>query len=393
MHQGKYVFSQIMEFVPYHNFNQCVEKYRGHYRIRRLSCWEQFLAMTFGQLAYRESLRDIVVCLRAQEQKLYHLGFRSSRISRSTLSDANNSRDWRIYRDFAQILIQQARELYINDTRFNLDINGTCYVIDSTTIDLCLSVFGWAEFRRTKAAVKLHTLLYLKGSIPALFRITSGKVHDVNFLDILTFEAGAYYIMDRGYLDYERLFTINLSGAFFIIRAKSDLAFKRLYSNPIDIDEKIGIKCDQVIRFTNYQAIKKYPDKLRRIKYFDKETDCYYVFLTNDFNIDAKIVADLYKYRWQIELFFKWIKQHLKIKAFWGYSANAVKTQICIAICSYLIVAIMKKKLNINRNLYEILQIMSVSLFDKMRLTKLISETKLQDLEGLSQNQASLWDC
>ena len=355
MHQGKYVFSQIMEFVPYHNFNQCVEKYRGHYRIRRLSCWEQFLAMTFGQLAYRESLRDIVVCLRAQEQKLYHLGFRSSRISRSTLSDANNSRDWRIYRDFAQILIQQARELYINDTRFNLDINGTCYVIDSTTIDLCLSVFGWAEFRRTKAAVKLHTLLYLKGSIPALFRITSGKVHDVNFLDILTFEAGAYYIMDRGYLDYERLFTINLSGAFFIIRAKSDLAFKRLYSNPIDIDEKIGIKCDQVIRFTNYQAIKKYPDKLRRIKYFDKETDCYYVFLTNDFNIDAKIVADLYKYRWQIELFFKWIKQHLKIKAFWGYSANAVKTQICIAICSYLIVAIMKKKLNINRNLYEIL--------------------------------------
>jgi len=238
--------------------------------------------------------------------------------------------------------------------------------------------------------VKLHTLLCLKGSIPALFRISSGKVHDVNFLDTLAFEAGAYYIMDRGYLDYERLFTINQSDAFFIIRAKSNITFKRLYSNPVD--KEIGIRCDQVIRFTGYQAAKRYPDKLRRIKYFDKETGRYYIFLTNDFNIDAKVIADLYKYRWQIELFFKWIKQHLKIKAFWGYSANAVKTQICIAICSYLIVAIMKKKLDIDRNLYEILQILSVSLFDKTRLFKLISETKLQDMEGLSQNQASLWD-
>ncbi|MFH2104883.1 MAG: IS4 family transposase [Parcubacteria group bacterium] len=390
MHQGKYVFSQIMEFVPCHNFNQCVEKYRGQHRIRRLTCWEQFLAMTFGQLAHRESLRDVVVCLKAQEQKLYHLGFRSLQISRSTLSDANNSRDWHIYRDFAQVLIQQARDLYVNDTKFSLDINGTCYVIDSTTIDLCLNIFGWAEFRRTKAAVKLHTLLCLRGNIPALFRISSGKVHDVNFLDILNFEAGAYYVMDRGYLDYERLLTIHRSGAFFVTRAKSNTAFKRLYSNPVD--KEAGIRCDQVIHFTGYRAIKKYPDKLRRIKYFDKETSRYYVFLTNNFNVDAKVVADLYKYRWQVELFFKWIKQHLKIKAFWGYSANAVKTQICIAICSYLIVAIMKKKLNINRNLYEILQILSVSLFDKTGLFKLISETKLQDLEGSSQKQASLWD-
>ena len=388
MNQGKYVLSQVMEFVPYHQFNECVKKYKGHYRVRSFTCWEQFLSIAFGQLTYRESLRDVVVCLRAQNQKLYHLGFRSQ-ISRPTLARMNEKRDWRIYRDFAQILIQKARGLYCGDKEFNLNLDGACYVIDSSTIELCLNVFKWAKLIKARAAVRLHLMLDLNGNIPAFFHITSGKVHDINFLDMIELETGAYYIMDRGYVDFERLFIIHQLGAFFVTRAKKNFAFRRLYSNKID--KARGIRCDQVIRLSNYQAAKKYPDKLRRIKYFDKETRKYFVFLTNDFNLEAGKIADLYKHRWQIELFFKWIKQHLKIKSFWGYSANAVKTQICIAICSYLVVAIIKKKLNIDRNLYEILQILSVSPFDKTRLDKLLSETELQNLQEHSQKQANLW--
>ncbi len=388
MHQGQYVFSQVMAFAPQYQFQQCVERYRGHYHVRHFTCWEQFLALAFGQLARRESLRDIIVCLHAHRRVLYHFGFHSLHISRSTLSDANEQRDWRIYRDFAQLLIQQARRLYANDVTFNLDLEGTVYLIDSTTIELCLSMFKWATFVTTKAAVKVHTLMALKGSIPAFFHISKGNVHDVNFLDLIEYEVGAYYVMDRGYLDYGRLYTIHQAGAFFVTRAKDNTAFTRLYSN--QVDKTTGVKCDQIIKFSGYEAAKDYPDKLRRIKYFDAETDQMYVFLTNDFNTDAKTIADLYKHRWQIELFFKWIKGHLKILAFWGRSANAVKTQIFIAICAYLIVAIMKKRLNLDRNLNEILQILNVSLFVKMPLSKLISETELQNSEDQSQKQLSL---
>jgi hypothetical protein len=389
MYKEKYVFSQVMDLIPHYQFRKCVAQYKGQYRIKQFTCWEQFLAMAFGQLAYRESLRDIVVCLRAQKEKLYHLGFRSL-IARSTLSKTNETRDWRIYRDFAQILIQEARALYCDDKEFKIYLSGTFYVIDATTIELCLSIFKWAPFVTTKAAAKLHMLMDLKGNIPTFFSITSGKVHDVNFLDDIEWEVGAYYAMDRGYVDYERLYTIHKSGAFFVTRAKKNLAFQRLYSNKVD--KSTGLRCNQIIRFTGYDAARKYPDTLRRIKYFDKETDTTYVFLTNDCNIEAITITQLYKNRWQIELFFKWIKQHLKIKAFWGHTSNAVKTQICIAICAYVVVAIIKKKLNSERNLYEILQILSVSLFDKKPLDKLFSEVDLQKHGGVSEKQACLWD-
>lgn len=389
MNQGKYIFSQVMDFIPHYQFNTCVANYQGHHRVKQFTCFEQFLAMAFGQLTYRESLRDIVVCLGAQKEKLYHLGFRSP-VARSTLSDANEKRDWRIYRDFAQILIGEARRLYCNDTQFTLDLEGTFYVIDATTIELCVSIFSWAHFRQTAAAIKLNTVMELKGNIPAFFSITSGKTHDVTFLNDIEWEIGAYYIMDRGYLDYEKWYTISQSGAFFVTRAKKNLAFKRLYSNPVD--KSAGLQCDQVIRFNGYYAAKKYPDIVRRIKYYDKKTDTHYTFLTNDFNLDAIRIAQLYKHRWQIELFFKWIKQHLKIKTFFGYSMNAVKTQICIAICAYLLVAIMKKKLHIEKTLYEILQILSVTLFDKKPLDKLFSEFELQKFDGAPEKQACLWD-
>lgn len=388
MNQGKYVFSQIMEFVPYYQFNECVKRYKGHYRIKSFTCREQFLSMAFGQLTYRESLRDVVICLRARESKLYHLGF-SSLISKTTLARANEKRDWRIYRDFAQILIQEARRLYCDDKDFDLDLDGACYAIDSSTIELCFNLFKWAKLIKVRAAVRLHLMLDLNGNIPAFFDITSAKVHDINFLDLIELETGAYYIMDRGYIDFERLYKIDRAGAFFVTRAKRGFAFRRLYSGKVD--KTIGVRCDQIVKLTGYQAVKNYPEKLRRVKYFDKETKKYFVFLTNDFNLEAVKIANLYKHRWQIELFFKWIKQHLKIKSFWGYSANAVKTQICIAICAYLIVAIIKKKLNIDRNLYEILQILSVSPFDKIRLDKLLSETELQNSEKYPQEQAKLW--
>ncbi len=389
MNQGKYVLSQLMEFVPRYEFNKCVARHKGNRRIKNFSCLNQFLAMSFGQLSYQDSLRGIVVCINSQKEKLYHLGF-SSEIYRSTLADANEKRDWRIYRDFAEILIKQARGLYCDDKEFDSELTGACYVLDSTTIELCLNIFQWAKLKTVRAAVKLNLQLDLRGNLPAFFTITSGKEPDVKFLDDIEIEPEACYILDRGYLDFEKLYNIHRQGAFFITRAKSNFAFKRMYSNKID--KKLGLRCDQIVRLTNYYARKNYPEKLRRVKYFDKETKQYYVFLTNNFNISAITVANLYKYRWQIELFFKWIKQHLKIKAFWGRSANAVKTQICIAICAYLIVAIAKKQLKIERNLYEILQILHVSLFTKIPLNKLLSEFDPKSFEDQNQNQACLFN-
>jgi transposase len=382
MNYGKYVFAQVMESVPPWEFQKCVDAYHGHYRIRKFSCWDQFLAMAFGQLAYRESLADIVACLRAQRSKRYHLGFRSA-IKKSTLAYTNKHRDWRIYRDFAQVLIAQARKLYVDDPTFTLDLDGACYALDSTSIDVCLSLFRWAPYVETKGAVKVHTQMDLRGSIPTHFEITSGKVNDVNFLGMIEYERNAHYVMDRGYVDFERLYRINQAGAFFVTRAKRNMRWKRLYSSPVD--RSGGLRCDQIIVLTGAGMYDKYPDKLRRIKYYDSETDQYYVYLTNDLNVDAQTVADLYKYRWQIELFFKWIKQHLKIKTFWGRSENAVKTQICIAICTYLIVAIIKKPLGIERNLYEILQILSASLFDKTPIKQLFSDGRLQILNDNPQ--------
>jgi hypothetical protein len=375
MHYGKYVFAQIMEAVPHQEFQKCVDTHRGHYRIKNFTCWDQFLAMTFGQLAYRESIRDIVACLKAHGAKRYHLGFRSV-VARSTLTDANENRDWRIYRDLAQILIEQARKLYIDDPEFTLDLDGACYALDSTSIDLCLSLFKWAPYVETKGAVKVHTQMDLRGSIPTHFEITSGKVNDVNFLDMIEYENNAHYVIDRGYIDFGRLYRIHQASALFVTRAKRKMRWKRLYSGTVD--RSSGLRCDQIIVLTGIGMYERYPDKLRRIKYYDSKTGHYYVFLTNDFNIDAQIVADLYKYRWKIELFFKWIKQHLKIKTFWGQSENAVKTQICIAICAYFIVAVAKKRLGIDRNLYEILQILSTSLFDKTPIKQLFSDGRLQ---------------
>lgn len=390
MNQDKYIFAQIVEFISQYEFNKCVRLYNGNKKIRKLTCHDQFLAMMFGQLSNLKSLSGVVVCLNAHNEQLYHLGFRVKKFTLSTLTRANENRDWKIYQDLAIILIERARKLYVKDNDFKIDLDGTPYVLDSTVIELCLSIFKWAYFEKESAAIKIHTQLDLQGNIPSFFLITKAKMHDVNLLDILEFEEGAYYIMDRGYFDFERLYQIHKQGAYFIIRAKVSLSFRRLYSKKID--KTIGLRCDQIIKLNHFYAKKNYPEKLRRVKYYDDETDRYYVYLTNNFNLKAKIVADLYKNRWQIELFFKWIKQHLHINVYWGTSKNAIKTQICIAISTFLIVAIMKKQMKINRNLYEILQILSVSLFDKMPLNKLISTFESQSLEGQSLKQACLWD-
>lgn len=346
--------------------------------------------MTFGQLAYRESLRDIVTCLTAQQAKLYHLGFRSSVIAKTTLSSANEQRDWRIYRDLATLLIGKARTLYCHEPAIASDLYGACYAIDSSSIDLCLSLFPWAPFVSTKAAVKLHLVMDLSGSIPMFFDMTSGKVNDVNFLDTIFFEAGAFYVMDRGYLDFGRLHTMHMSGAFFVTRAKGNTRIKRRYSR--QVKKMTGVLCDQIIFLTGKKTAEKYPETLRRIKYRDAATGRTYVFLTNNTIASAQSIALLYKHRWQIELFFKWIKQHLKIKTFWGQSANAVKTQICIALCAYLLVAILKKRLSIERNLYEILQISSMSLIDKSSLNTLFSLRVLQSHEEKCKKVANLFD-
>ncbi len=377
-----------MDGLPRRDFDSCVEKYKGERYAKSFSCRDQFLTMIFGQLAYRESLRDVTTCLHSHRSKLYHLGFQSP-IILSTLSYTNENRDWRIYRDLATILIKKARRLYIDEPEIAKDIAGACYAIDSSSIELCLSLFPWAPYVTTKAAVKLHLVLDMRGSIPTFFDMTSGKVNDVNFLDMVLFESGAFYVMDRGYVDFGRLYKIHKAGAFFVTRAKHNTRFERRYSNPVD--KTTGVICDQIIFLTGVQTAQKYPDTLRRIKYRDAETGHVYVFLTNNLDISAYSVALLYKHRWQIELFFKWIKQHLKIKAFWGHSENAVKTQICIALCSYLIVAILKKRLNLKQNLYEILQILSISLFDKSELAELFSNDSSQDPSEESKNTLSLF--
>jgi hypothetical protein len=378
MNKGKYIFSQLFDILPKYEFDKCVARYKGDYRVKGFTCWVQFLTMSFGQLTNRESLRDTVNCLSAHHQKFYHLGI-TCPIKRSTLAESNETRNWQIYADFAQVLLRKARLLYIDDD-FGLDLENTIYALDATTIDLCLSVFWWAKFRQKKAAVKLHTLLDLRGDLPVFIQITDGKTHDVNILDELVFEPLAIYLMDKGYLDFARLFKINQASAFFVTRAKINLACKRLYSSKVE--KELGLRCDQTIKLTGYKSSKAYPEKLRRVKYYDKEQGKTYVFLTNNFEITAMHVALLYKHRWKIELFFKWIKQHLKIKKFWGETENAVKTQIWIAVCTYLMVAIIKKELKIDRNLYEILQIISVSIFDKSQLKQLLNECQLQKSEA-----------
>lgn len=372
MNLGKTVFTQLLTFLPIYEFRQCVQRYRGAYKVQTFSCWDQFLCMAFAQLTYRESLRDIAVCLRARQEKLYHMGIRSP-ISRSTLAYTNENRDWRIYADFAQLLIQQARALYAHEG-FGVELAQTVYALDSTTIDLCLSLFPWAQFRKRKGAIKLHTLLDLRGSIPAWVVITPGNVHDVRILDDVPIEAGAIYILDRGYLDFERLYTIHRSFASFVTRAKSNFAFQRLYSQPVD--KTTGIQADQIIALQGFYAQKDYPEKLRRIRYFDAQNNKRLVFITNNLILPPLTVAELFRCRWQIELFFKWIKQHLRIKAFYGTSENAVKTQIWIAISVYVLVAIVKKRLAIDQSLYTILQILSVSLFEKIDLYQLLINSK-----------------
>ena len=361
METGRTVFAQLVDFLPRYDFQQCVKRYRGNYKIKTFSCWDQFLSMAFAQLTYRESLRDIEACLRSVRHKLYHTGFRG-KVSRNTLAHANEIRDWRIYADFAQILIARARHLYANDS-FGVELKQMVYALDSTTIDLCLSLFPWAKFRKHKAAVKLHTLLDLHGNIPSVIFMTHGKIHDVKILDELVLEAGAIYLMDRGYLDFARLYKIHQTPAFFITRAKRNFSFQRLYSHPI---EKItGLQCDQTVVLDGFYAQKDYPTLLRRIRYFDTPKDKRLIFLTNNFVLPALTITQLFRCRWQIELFFKWIKQHLRIKAFYGTSENAVKTQIWIAISVYVLVAIVKKQLGLEMNLYTMLQILSVTLFEK----------------------------
>lgn len=387
MHLGRFVFYQLTSSLSSYHFQKCVDQYRGDHYVKSLTCWHQFLCLCFGQLTYRESLRSIVLCLNTYQNKLYHCGL-TGPIKRSTLADANELRDWRIYEAFGMYLIRKARQLYHNDTTFLGELDGTFYALDATTIDLCLSVFQWAHFREYKGAVKVHTLLDLRGAIPAFIRITDGKTHEVNILDELALEPGAWYIMDRGYVDYQRLYTIHKARAFFIIRAKQNIAFVRLYSR--SVDKKTGVRCDQIIRLTGHYARKHYPEKLRRIKYHDAETGNTYVFLTNNDELDAKLIADLYRRRWDIEQFFRWIKGHLKIKTFWGTSPNAVKTQIWIAICTYLMVAIIRKQLKIDRSMYEILQILSITPFEKIPLTTLFSEKSMQRFLPASEFQSKL---
>jgi hypothetical protein len=361
MNQGRTIFSQLIGFLPDREFRRCVERYQGDIRLRGFSCWDQYLAMAFAQLTYRESLRDIEACLRSMQGKLYHLGFRG-KVARSTLADANESHDWRIFANFAQVLIGIARPLHARDP-IGVDLEQSLYALDSTTIDLCLSLFPWAKFRRRKAAVKMHTLLDLHGNIPTFIRVTSGDVHDVNILDEIMPEAGAFYVMDRGYIDFQRLFVFTLSSAFFVVRTKSNVLLQRRYSHPVD--KSTGVCSDQTVILTSFESASAYPDALRRVSYFDAETNKRLKFLTNNFALPALTIAQIYKCRWQVELFFKWIKQHLRIKAFYGTSENAVKTQIWIAVSVYVLVAIVRKRLELEASLYQTLQILSVTLFEK----------------------------
>ena len=389
MNQGQTVFSQIIDFLPQKKFRQCVNRYNGNYRVRSFTCYNQLLCMAFAQLTYRESLRDIECCLRAMREKLYHMGIRG-KVSRSTLADTNEVRDWRIYSDFAQILIHEARHLYAEDD-FGLELNDTVYALDSSTIDLCLSLFPWARFRKTKAAVKLHTLLDLRGDIPTFIWITDGKVHDVNVLDYLVPEPGAIYVMDRAYLDFQRLYQMHQDLAIFVTRSKTNTGLRRLYSHKVD--KTTSVRYDQTVVPTGFYTKKDYPDKLRRIKYFDAEKGRAFIFLTNQFTLPALTIAELYRCRWRVEIFFKWIKQHLRIKKFFGTSENAVKTQIWIAISTYVLVAIMKKRMKIDLSLYTILQILSISLFEKKPIYQVLTESNYKNKMTSGPIQLKLFDC
>jgi len=387
MNCGKTIFSQLIDFLSPYEFRLCVRRYNGNYKIKSFSCWDQFLCMAFAQLIYRESLRDIQACLRSAQTKLYHLGIRG-RVSRNTLANANQVRDWRIYADFAQILIAQARKLYASDP-FGVELDHSVYALDSTTIDLCLSLFPWAQFRKRKAAVKLHTLLDLRGSIPSVVIVTPGKVHDVRILDQLPIESGAIYILDRAYIDFGRLHSIHLAAAYFVTRAKDNFRFRRLYSQPV-LSE--AIRCDQIVVPRTYYAKRDYRAKLQRIRYTDPETQKQFVFLTNNFTLPAVTIAALYRCRWQVELFFKWIKQHLRIKAFYGTTENAVKTQIWIAITVYVLVAIVKKTLKLDQSLYTILQILSVTLFEKTPILQALAKANCTNPNCYHTNQLQLFD-
>jgi len=375
MNSGRTVFAQLIDLLPHKEFQKCVARYRGDRYAKNFSCWDQYLAMAFAQLTYRESLRDIETCLGAVGGKLYHMGFHTS-VARSTLADANESRDWRIYADFAQTLIGTARTLYARDP-LGVDLDQSLYALDSTTIDLCLALFPWARFRRRKAAVKMHTLLDLRGNIPAFVHITDGKVHDVNVLDQIVSEAGALYVMDRGYIDFQRLFVLTLSSAFFVVRTKSNVLLQRRYSHPVD--KSTGVRSDQTVILSSFESASAYPDPLRKVSYYDAETNKRLKFLTNNFVLPALTIAQIYKCRWQVELFFKWIKQHLRIKAFYGTSENAVKTQIWIAVSVYVLVAIIRKRLRLEASLYQTLQILSVTLFEK---TPILSALQAIDMEA-----------
>jgi len=386
MHSGKLVFAQVMEFAPWHTFRRLVAKYKGNFNVRSFSCADQFLCMAFAQLTYRESLRDVEACLRAQPTKLYHLGIQGN-VSRSALADANESRDWRIYCEFAHALIRIARRLYAGDS-LGIDLSETVYALDSTTIDLCLSLFPWARFRKAKAAVKLHTLLDLRGGIPSFIHVSDGKLHDVNVLDLLIPEAGAFYLMDRAYLDLQSLYRLQQAGSFFITRAKSNTQLRRLYSRPVD--RSTGIICDQIVEFVWFYSQKDYPQQLRRIRFRDQDGRSL-IFLTNNVALPATTICDLYRLRWQVELFFKWIKQHLRIKRFFGNSENAVKTQVWVAVSVYLLVAIIRKRLRLDVSLYSMLQIVSVTPFENLPLIQLFTESQLDPLSDADSKQLNLF--
>ena len=387
MYTGKLVFAQAMAHLPLRSFRRCVSRYGGDYRVRRFSCLDQYLTMAFAQLSYRESLRDIEACLSAHRAKLYHMGIHGP-VARATLADANERRDWRIYADFAQDLIDTARCLYA-DAPFAVELGHTVYALDSTTIDLCLSLFPWAPFIRSKGAVKLHTLLDLRGNIPSFIHISHGRWNDMRALDVMTFEAGAVYVMDRGYLDFERLYRLTQAAAFFITRAKKNFKFYRVGSQPVDLAS--GMICDQLVRTSGVRAPRRYPERLRRIKYRDAGSGRVFVYLCNNFTLPALTIAELYKCRWQVELFFKWIKQHLRIKRFFGTSENAVKSQIWIAVSVYLLIAILKKRLDSPLSLYTIMQILSVTIFEKTPLNQLLKDSELTEESGHGHNQLNLF--
>src|SRR6266700_269345 len=387
MNNGKYLFAQVTSFLPANDFIKCVKKYDGNYKVQHFTCWHQLMCMLFGQLSTRASLSELVMCLTTQRDMGYHLGMGTG-LSKSNLAYANEHRDWRIFADYAYILIAQAKKICTSSDEFDLKVDGNVYAVDSTTVDLCLSVFWWAKFRKNKAAVKIHTQFDVKTDIPSFIHISDGSVHDVNFMDMIEYETGGYYVFDKGYIDYDRLYLIHQSNAYFVSRFKENGNYRRLYS--AKVDKSTGVMCDQTIRLNNYYAAKDYPEKLRRIKYYDDLTCNTFEFATNNFQMTALDIAKLYKHRWSVELFFKWIKQHLRVKSFWGYSDNAVRIQIYTAIIAYVTVAILKEKLKIKHTNYEILQVLSITLLNKIQLEQLFQETYLQDFKELNANQLIL---